>query len=139
MPRYKGRASPKEIERDFPHMVEMRVPLGGFGSKLNAMHRWHEARGIRAIQYRRKPARCQRTSASGRMTVMTFRTDGNHRYSWIKNKRSLFVNLTRLCTIRRNTTTWCRSAAFSASSRLFDLNGETKTVKTKHSSAIIVR
>jgi predicted DNA-binding ribbon-helix-helix protein len=27
----------------------MRVPLGGFGSKLNAMHRWHEARGIRAI------------------------------------------------------------------------------------------
>jgi uncharacterized protein CbrC (UPF0167 family) len=25
------------------------VPLGGFGSKLNAMHRWHEARGIRAI------------------------------------------------------------------------------------------
>jgi uncharacterized protein CbrC (UPF0167 family) len=25
------------------------VPLGGFGSKLNAMHQWHEARGIRAI------------------------------------------------------------------------------------------
>jgi len=38
MPRYKGRASPKAIERDFPHIVEMRVPLGGFGSKLNAMH-----------------------------------------------------------------------------------------------------
>ena len=49
MPRYKGRASPKAIEKDFPHIVEMRVPLGGFGSKLNAMHRWHEARGIRAI------------------------------------------------------------------------------------------
>ena len=49
MPRYKGRASAKEIERDFPHVVEIRVPLGGFGSKLNAMHRWHEARGIRAI------------------------------------------------------------------------------------------
>src|SRR5262245_2771077 len=45
----------------------------------------------------------------------------------------------RLWTIRRNTTTWCRSAAFSASSRLFDLNGETKTLRTKHSSAIIVR
>jgi hypothetical protein len=67
-------------------------------------------------QYRRKPARCQRTRVSGRMTVMTFRTDGNHRYSWMKNKRSLFVSRTRLCTIRRNTTTWCRSAAFSASS-----------------------
>ena len=49
MPRYKGRAGPKAIEKDFPHIVEMRVPLGGFGSKLNAMHRWHEARGIRAI------------------------------------------------------------------------------------------
>jgi hypothetical protein len=49
MSRYKGRANPKAIERDFPHIVEMRVPLGGFGSKLNAMHRWHEARGIRAI------------------------------------------------------------------------------------------
>jgi hypothetical protein len=49
MPRYKGRASAKEIEKDFPHTVEMRVPLGGLGSKLNAMHQWHEARGIRAI------------------------------------------------------------------------------------------
>ena len=31
-----------------------------------------------------------------------------------------------------------RSAAFSASSRLFDLNGAVKTASTKHSSAIIV-
>ena len=71
--------------------------------------------------------------------MMTFRTDGNHRYSWIKNKRSLFVSRTRLCTIRRNITTWCQSAAFSASSRLFDLNGEAKMARAKHSSAIIVR
>jgi len=35
--------------RLFPHIVEMRVPLGGFGSKLDAMHRWHEARGIPAL------------------------------------------------------------------------------------------
>jgi hypothetical protein len=49
MPRYKGRPSPKEIKKDFPHTVEMRVPFGSFGSKLNAMHQWHEARGIRAI------------------------------------------------------------------------------------------
>jgi hypothetical protein len=32
-------------------------------------------------QYRRKPARCQRTRVSGRMIVMVFSTDGNHRYS----------------------------------------------------------
>ena len=49
MSRYKGRASPKEIEKDFPHIVEMRVPLGGFSSKLDTIHRWHETRGIRAI------------------------------------------------------------------------------------------
>jgi hypothetical protein len=31
MTRYKGRASPKAIEREFPHIVEMIVPEGGFG------------------------------------------------------------------------------------------------------------
>ena len=46
-------------------------------------------------QYRRKPARCQRTRVSGRMIVIAFRTEGNHRYSWIKNKRSPFVSWTR--------------------------------------------
>jgi len=34
MIRYKGRASPKSIEQDFPHIVEMRVPEGG-------MYAWH--------------------------------------------------------------------------------------------------
>ena len=32
MTRYKGRTSPKEIEKAFPHIVKMIVPLGGFGS-----------------------------------------------------------------------------------------------------------
>jgi hypothetical protein len=32
---------------------------------------------------------------------------------------------------------WCRSAAFSASSRLFDLNGKANRVRKKQSSAII--
>src|SRR5256886_12981045 len=40
---------------------------------------------------RRKPARCQRIMVSGRMIVMAFRIDGNHRYSWTKNKRSPLV------------------------------------------------
>jgi hypothetical protein len=34
MRRYKGRASFKIIERDFPHIVEMLVPLGGFGEHV---------------------------------------------------------------------------------------------------------
>ena len=55
------------------------------------------------------------------------------------DKEHTIVSRTRPCTIRRNIATWCRSAAFSASSRLFDLNGETKTVRTKQSSASLRR
>jgi hypothetical protein len=50
MTRYEGRPfSAKAIERDFPYIVEMRVPLGGFGAKLDAMHEWHTKRRIRAL------------------------------------------------------------------------------------------
>ena len=48
MTRYKGRASLKVIESKFPHHVDMMVPEGGFGSRLNAMHDWHDARNITA-------------------------------------------------------------------------------------------
>jgi hypothetical protein len=53
----------------------------------------------------------RRTSVSGRMTMMTFRTDGNHRYSWIKNTPNF----------RRS------------------FNGEANNVSKNHNSAIIVR
>jgi hypothetical protein len=56
------------------------------------------------------------------MIVRTFRIDGNQRYSWIKNQRSLFVSRTRPCSLRLKTINWCPSTAFSASSRNFDLN-----------------
>jgi hypothetical protein len=42
-------------------------------------------------QKRRKPARCQCTSVSGRTIVTTSRINGNHRYIWTRNQRSLFV------------------------------------------------
>jgi hypothetical protein len=48
MTRYKGRASAKAVERDFPHFVEFPIPEGGLGDRLNAMHDWHLARGIQA-------------------------------------------------------------------------------------------
>jgi hypothetical protein len=35
-----------EIERRYPHIVELMVPLNGFGTKLNLMHDWHSFRGI---------------------------------------------------------------------------------------------
>ena len=46
MARYKGRSSTKEIERHYPHIVELMVPPNGFGNFLNAMHEWHSTRGI---------------------------------------------------------------------------------------------
>src|SRR5262245_28457460 len=55
-------------------------------------------------QYRQKPARCQRTRVSGRMIVMALSTDGNQRYSWMKNSRSPFVKRTRPRTLRCSTT-----------------------------------
>jgi hypothetical protein len=58
--------------------------------------------------------------------------------SWIKNQRSLFVSRARPRTLRRKTINGCLSATFSASSRIFDLNGEVKTARTKQSSVNIV-
>jgi hypothetical protein len=49
----------------------------------------------------------------------------NQRNSWTKNQRSLVASWTRPPILRRKTINRCRSNAFSASSRIFDLNGET--------------
>ena len=72
------------------------------------------------------------------MIVMALRIAGNQRYSWMKNSRSLFVNWTRPRALRCSTVNCCLSAAFSASSRLVDLNNEAKSLNKKHSSATIV-
>jgi hypothetical protein len=52
------------------------------------------------------------------------------------HRRSPLVNSSRP---RCNTTSWCRSAAFSALSWPFDLNGTVKTDQMKQTSAIMVR
>jgi hypothetical protein len=44
--RYKGRISAKNIERDFPHIVEIVVPPGGLGKRLDQMYDWHRERDI---------------------------------------------------------------------------------------------
>jgi hypothetical protein len=38
------------IGRDFPHHVEMIVPEGGFGKRLDAMYEWHGAHNIIAMR-----------------------------------------------------------------------------------------
>jgi hypothetical protein len=50
MSRYKGRPSSKAIERDFPHVVDVLIPEGGLGRRLDEMHAWHLARGLQARQ-----------------------------------------------------------------------------------------
>ena len=46
MSRYKGRQSAKAVERDFPHFVDIVVPPGGLGTKLDAMYNFHTQYGI---------------------------------------------------------------------------------------------
>ena len=50
MSRYKGCAGLKENEAKFPHHIDMMVPESGFGSRLNAMHDWFDARSIEAVR-----------------------------------------------------------------------------------------
>ena len=83
------------------------------------------------------PARCHRITVSGRMIVMALRTDGNQRYNWMKNRRSLLVNWTRPRTWRCSTMSCCLSAAFSASSQLSGLNNDAPRFKRKNISATI--
>jgi hypothetical protein len=47
MTRYKGRQSAKAVEGDFPHFVDMVVPLGGLGNRLDAMYEFHTRHGIK--------------------------------------------------------------------------------------------
>jgi hypothetical protein len=46
MSRYKGRQSAKSVEQDFPHFIDIVVPEGGLGMKLNAMYEFHAPHGI---------------------------------------------------------------------------------------------
>jgi len=43
---YKGQRTARQNEREFPHIVEHLLPLGGFGMTLNLMHDWHRSRGL---------------------------------------------------------------------------------------------
>ena len=34
-------------ERDFPHIADIDVPIGGLRNRLMDMHDWHRARGVK--------------------------------------------------------------------------------------------
>ena len=52
MTRYKGRTSFKAIESAYPDHVDMLVPEGGLGKRLEEMYIWHLTRRIPAMHGR---------------------------------------------------------------------------------------
>jgi hypothetical protein len=52
--RYKSCPSAKTIARDFPFIVETGVPPDGLGKRLNAMHAFHNQRGIQIAHVRHR-------------------------------------------------------------------------------------
>src|SRR6266403_5684388 len=89
-------------------------------------------------QEQRKPALCQRRSVSGRMIVRTFRIDGNQRYSWIKNQRSLFVSRTRPCSQDNQLMSKHRVLSFKPQLRLEwrGQDGQNETEQSDHSASL---
>ena len=63
MARYKGRPSAQTIVRDFPHVVEIRMAVGGLGKRIDTMHEFHSRRGIRFVQSIRSVGRVQVSGA----------------------------------------------------------------------------
>lgn len=47
MTRYKGQHRAARIEVEFPHHVDIVIPPGGLGTRLDAMYEFHAQRGIR--------------------------------------------------------------------------------------------
>jgi hypothetical protein len=47
MTRYNGRQNAKAVEKDFPHFVDIVVPPGGLGAKLDAVCDFHTQHGIK--------------------------------------------------------------------------------------------
>jgi hypothetical protein len=54
MTRRKGEITARMNERDYPHIVELALPDGGFGRELDAMHDFHRLRGIESRRGRRQ-------------------------------------------------------------------------------------
>jgi len=48
MGHHKRRRRSNLFKREFPHIVEVAVPRGGLGKRLDAMHTFHAERGIKA-------------------------------------------------------------------------------------------
>jgi hypothetical protein len=48
MSRYKGQLRASRIEQEYPHHVDIVVPPGGLGTRLDAMYAFHDQHGVKA-------------------------------------------------------------------------------------------
>jgi len=55
MSRYKGSQAAKIIEQSFPHSVDVAVPSGTLGPRLNAMYDFHARHGIQPTRGQWRP------------------------------------------------------------------------------------
>jgi hypothetical protein len=62
MARFKGQLRASRIEQEFPHHVDIIVPPGGLGMRLDAMYAFHIRHGI-------KPQRGHGTHAADRSVI----------------------------------------------------------------------
>jgi hypothetical protein len=54
MTRRKGEITARMNERDFPHIVELALPEGGYGNRLEDFEMFHRSRGIESRRGRRQ-------------------------------------------------------------------------------------
>jgi hypothetical protein len=50
-----GEITPRQVDRDYPHQVEIAIPEGGLGTRLSAMDEF--CRGLSNMRYRRDGVR----------------------------------------------------------------------------------
>src|SRR5262245_31410906 len=70
MTRYKGQLRASRTEQEFPHHVEIIVPPGGLGTRLDAMYDFHAQHGI-------KPQRGHSTHTADRAVIRWCFADGS--------------------------------------------------------------
>jgi len=46
--RYKGKKTPRQIEAEFPHFVEVEIPGSGLGKRLGAIYAWCDGQAGRS-------------------------------------------------------------------------------------------
>ena len=60
MSRYEGRTSPRTIELNFAHIVEIAVTPNGLGTRFDAMYDWRRDHGIEVQAWSRSTRRKSR-------------------------------------------------------------------------------